>query len=140
MTATQAETLCLALGLILFCLGTLLGIPHGRSKGKGDAKNTELWRIAHLSTCVGGLSLLALGLALPRLFADRAAYVLAPFTLAGYCFFLACTLSAQFNTSWDDDRGNARTALVYGLQIVASLLAILAVASSFALLGWRFLR
>ncbi len=140
MTDAQVETLHLALGLVLFCLGTMLGIPHGRSKGRGDAKNTELWRIAHLSTCVGGASLLALAVAMPRLFADQAIYVLAPFTLSAYGFFMACTLSAWFNTSWDDDRGNARTAAVYRLQILASLLALVAVAASFGLLAWRLLR
>ena len=53
---------------------------------------------------------------------------------------MACTLSAWFNTSWDDDRGNARTAAVYRLQILASLLALVAVAASFGLLAWRLLR
>lgn len=140
MTATQAETLFLALGLILFCLGTLLGIPHGRSVGRGDVGNTELWRVAHLSTCVGGVSLLALAMALPRLFADQAIWVLLPFTLSAYCFFAACTLSAWWNRSWSGDRRNPGAARAYWLQIVASLLSLVAVGASLLLLARMALR
>ena len=46
------------LGVLLFCAGTMLGIPHGLAKRSGDTKRTELWRVAHLSTCVGVFRLL----------------------------------------------------------------------------------
>lgn len=42
----------LLLGVFLFSVGTLLGIPHGLSKRHGKPAVTELWRVAHLSTCV----------------------------------------------------------------------------------------
>jgi hypothetical protein len=139
MTILQSEQLYLTIGLVLFCAGTLLGIPHGRSKRRGDAKNTELWRIAHLSTCVGGVSVLVLSMALPRLFASDAGYILAPFDLSAYCFFIACTLSGWLNKSWDGDRRELGTALVYWLQIGASMLSVIAVATIFLMLIWKLL-
>ncbi len=139
MTMAQSEQFYLTLGLVLFCAGTLLGIPHGRSKRRGDVKNTELWRIAHLSTCVGGVSVLALSMALPRLFAGNAGFILAPFALSAYCFFIACTLSGWLNKSWDDDRSEPGAALVYWLQIGASMLSVIAVAASLFLLIWKLL-
>ena len=105
----------------------MLGIPHGLTKRSGDAKRTELWRVAHLSTCVGGVSLIALSVALERLFGADATYTLVPFSAAAYCFFLACTLSGWFNKAWDDDRTQASVALVYRLQILASVLSVVAV-------------
>ena len=63
------------LGVLLFCAGTMLGIPHGLAKRSGDTKRTELWRVAHLSTCVGGISLIALSVALERLFGASATYI-----------------------------------------------------------------
>lgn len=139
MTITQSEQIYLSSGLVLFCAGTLLGIPHGRSKRRGDAKNTELWRIAHLSTCFGGVSVLALAMALPRLFGGDAGYILAPFALAAYCFFIACTLSGWLNKSWDDDRSEPGTAPVYWLQIAASILSVIAVSVTLPMLIWSVL-
>src|SRR5690606_36531587 len=51
-----ASDLYLLQGGLLFFAGTMLGIPHGLAKRNGDAKRTELWRVAHLSTCVAGVS------------------------------------------------------------------------------------
>ena len=115
------------LGVLLFCAGTMLGIPHGLTKRSGDAKRTELWRVAHLSTCVGGISVIALSVALERLFGAHATYTLLPFSAAAYCFFLACTLSGWLNKAWDDDRTQASVALIYRLQILASVLSVVAV-------------
>ncbi|MDH6593406.1 hypothetical protein M2165_003295 [Variovorax sp. TBS-050B] len=128
------------LGVMLFCAGTLLGIPHGLCKRSGDAKRTELWRVAHLSTCVGGVSLIALSAALERLFGAAASYTLAPFSAAAYCFFLACTLSGWLNRAWDDDRAEPSVAWVYRLQIVASALSVAAVATFAATLAIKLLR
>jgi len=105
----------------------MLGIPHGLTKRSGDAKRTELWRVAHLSTCVGGTSLIALSVALERLFGADATYTLAPFSAAAYCFFIACTLSGCLNKAWDDDRTQTSVALVYRLQFLASVLSVVAV-------------
>lgn len=124
---TPAGGLYLLLGVLLFCAGTMLGIPHGLTKRNGDAKRTELWRVAHLSTCLGGVSLIALTVALERLFAAAAVYTLVPFSAAAYCFFLACTLSGWLNKAWDDDRTQASVALIYRLQIFASALSVVAV-------------
>jgi hypothetical protein len=63
----------LSLGLLLFAAGTLLGIPHGMAKRRGDVERTELWRVAHLSTCVGGISLMVLTLAVERVIPSRPA-------------------------------------------------------------------
>jgi hypothetical protein len=126
---TQAGGLYPFLGTLLFCAGTLLGIPHGLTKRSGDEKRTELWRIAHLSTCVGGVSVISLAFALEKLFGADAAYTLVPFSAAAYCFFLACTLSAWLNKAWDGDRSQASVALVYRLQILASTLSVVAVAA-----------
>lgn len=115
------------LGAVLFCAGTMLGIPHGLTKRSGDAKRTELWRVAHLSTCVGGISVIALSVALERLFGADATYTLVPFSAAAYCFFIACTLSGWLNKAWDDDRTQASVALIYRLQILASVLSVSAV-------------
>jgi hypothetical protein len=115
------------LGAVLFCAGTILGIPHGLTKRSGDAKRTELWRVAHLSTCVGGISVIALSLALERLFGADATYTLVPFSAAAYCFFIACTLSGWLNKAWDHDRTQASVALIYRLQILASVLSVAAV-------------
>lgn len=125
--SSRAGDFYLLLGVLLFCAGTILGIPHGLTKRRGDAKRTELWRVAHLSTCVGGISLIALTVALERLFAAAAIYTLVPFSAAAYSFFLACTLSGWLNKAWDDDRTQASVALIYGLQIFASALSVVAV-------------
>ncbi|CAE6867156.1 hypothetical protein R75461_08348 [Paraburkholderia nemoris] len=124
---TPAGGLYSLLGVLLFCAGTMLGIPHGLTKRSGDTKRTELWRVAHLSTCVGGVSLIALSVALAQLFGADAAYTLVPFSVAAYSFFLACTLSGWLNKAWDDDRTQASVALIYRLQILASALSIVAV-------------
>jgi len=142
MTATlfsPSFELCLTLGALLFCAGTLLGIPHGLSKGRRDAKRIELWRIAHLSTCVGGVSLIALTLALDRLFGDVAVYCLLLFSFAAYCFFFACTLSGCLNKSWDDDREQASVMLIYVLQIFASIASILGVCAFLITLILKFI-
>lgn len=131
---TPAGGLYLLLGVLLFCAGTMLGIPHGLTKRSGDAKRTELWRIAHLSTCVGGVSLIALTVALERLFAAAAVYTLVPFSAAAYSFFLACTLSGVLNKAWDDDRTQVSVALIHGLQIFASALSVVAVCGFFVTL------
>jgi hypothetical protein len=122
-----AGELYLLLGVFLFCAGTLLGIPHGLAKRSGNLKRTELWRVAHLSTCLGGVSIIALTLAVERLFPDAALYTVAPFSAAAFSFFLACTLSGWLNRSWDDDRSTVSVALIYGLQMFASALSVVAV-------------
>lgn len=137
---TFAGGLYLLLGALLFCAGTLLGIPHGLTKRSGDKKRTELWRIAHLSTCVGGTALIALAVALERLFGADATYALALFSASAYCFFLACTLSGCINKSWDDDRTQSSVALVYLLQILASALSIAAVSAFLITLFLKILR
>lgn len=120
------------LGYILFCAGTLLGIPHGLSKRKGIPANTERWRVAHLSTCLGGISIIGLTVALETLVRDDAVYALSPFTLAAYCFFVACTLSGWLKVSWDGDRSLVRVKSIYWMQIVASVLSLLAIFVSVA--------
>lgn len=121
--------LYMLLGVFLFCAGTMLGIPHGFSKRRGEVKRTELWRVAHLSTCLGGVSLIALSVALTQLFGANAIYTMLPLCGAAYCFFFACTLSACFNKAWDDDRAQPRVMLVYRLQVFASALSVIAVFS-----------
>lgn len=69
-------------------------------------------------------------MALERLLGAHANYVLAPFSVAAYCFFVACTLSAWLNKAWDDDRTQVPVALVYFLQILASALSVIAVVIS----------
>ena len=124
---TQEGGLYPLLGVILFCAGTMLGIPHGLAKRRGDEKNIELWRVAHLSTCVGGISLIALSFALERLFQGYAVYTLVPFSVAAYCFFIACTLSGWLNKAWDDNRTLGNVAWIYRLQVLASALSVVAV-------------
>ncbi|KPU90795.1 hypothetical protein APR50_22945 [Variovorax paradoxus] len=115
------------LGVLLFCAGTMLGIPHGLAKRSGNEKRTELWRVAHLSTCVGGISLIALSVALEQLLGAQAIYTLTLFSAAAYGFFIACTLSGWLNKAWDDDRTQRGVALIYRLQIIASALSVIAV-------------
>jgi hypothetical protein len=129
----------LLLGVILFCAGTMLGFPHGLSKRAGDAARTELWRIAHLSTCVGGVSLIALTLALERLLGSTAVYALIALSIAAYSFFLACTLSGWLNRSWDDDRTQSSVKLIYALQIFASMMSVVAIAAFLGALLWKAL-
>ncbi|MGE4243411.1 hypothetical protein [Ramlibacter sp.] len=117
----------LFLGVLLFCLGTLLGIPHGLSKRRGDSKRVELWRIAHLSTCIGGLSLICLALALERLFGPDATYSMVAFSAAAYLFCFACTLSGCLNMGWNDDRSHGGVAVIYSAQIAASGLSLVGV-------------
>lgn len=118
----------LTAGFLLLCAGTLLGIPHGHAKRRGDQKSTELWRVAHLSTCVGAVSVIGMSLALERLLGRHALYTLALFTLAAYCFFVACSLSGYLNAAWDGDRTQPRVQVVYRLQLLASILSLAAVA------------
>lgn len=128
----------LLMGVFLFFAGTLLGIPYGLSKGKGDANRTELWRVAHLSTCIGGVTLIALTLALERLLGNAAIYTLAPFSVAAYVFFFACTLGGWFNKAWwDEDKTQMRVVLIYRLQIIASALSVIAIVISVATLCWK---
>ena len=75
----------------------------------------------------GGISLIALSVALERLFGAAATYILVPFSASAYCFFLACTLSGSLNKSWVDDRNQASVSLIYRLQIFASVLSVVAV-------------
>jgi hypothetical protein len=127
------------LGYVLFCAGTLLGIPHGLSKRKGNPVNTERWRVAHLSTCLGGISIIGITIALETLVQDDAVYTLSLFTLAAYCFFAACTLSGWLEVSWDGDRTLVRVKSIYWMQIVASGLSLLAIfvsAATFFLRTW----
>lgn len=127
MTYNPSSDVFLLLGVLLFCAGTLLGIPHGRSKRRGDLERTELWRVAHLSTCVGGVAVIALTVALERLVGDAAIYTLTLFSAAAYCFFVACSLSGYLCKSWDGDRTLPSVKLIYGLQIIASALSVGAV-------------
>ncbi|HEY4292311.1 hypothetical protein [Luteibacter sp.] len=127
------------LGIGLFCAGTLLGFPHGLSKRNGDTAPTELWRIAHLSTCVGGVSLIALTLALERLVGNVAIYALTPLSIAAYSFFLACALSGWLNRSWDGDRTQRRVMLIYMLQIFASIMSVVAVTGMLGGLIWKLM-
>jgi len=120
----------LLLGYLLFCIGTLLGIPHGLSKRRGSPAQTELWRVAHLSTCVGGISVIGMTMALGTLLQELAIYTLAPFTIAAYCFFAACTLSGWLNLSWDGNRDLPKVKLIYRLQILASTLSVIAIVVS----------
>lgn len=117
----------LLLGVFLFSAGTLLGIPHGLSKRHGNPSVTELWRVAHLSTCVGGISLIALTLALERLFPGQEHLVIMPFTIAAYLFFGACTLSGLVGRRWDHDRTLPSVRVIYWVQIAASVASVIAV-------------
>jgi hypothetical protein len=126
------------LGVFLFFAGTMLGVPHGRSKRRGEVKRTELWRVAHLSTCLGGVSLIALSVALIQLFGADASYTMLPLCGAAYCFFFACTLSACLNKAWDEDRVQPSVMLVYRLQILASALSVIAVLSFLLTLIFRW--
>jgi hypothetical protein len=135
--SSNAGDTFLVLGIILFCAGTILGFPHGLSKRAGDAGRTELWRIAHLSTCVGGVSLIGLTLALERLLAGAAVYALTAFAITAYSFFVACTLSGWLNRSWDDDRTRSSVKLIYALQIFASVMSVIAVVAALGALLWK---
>lgn len=137
--AANSSELYMMFGLLLFCAGTLLGIPHGMAKRSGNIKRTELWRVAHLSTCLGGVSLIALAVAVERLFPGAAWYTVAPFSAAAFSFFLACSLSGWLNESWDDDRSKASVAIIYALQVVASALSVAAVAGILVALFLRCL-
>jgi hypothetical protein len=81
------------LGVLLFCAGTILGIPYGLAKRKEDAKRTELWRLAHASTCVGGVSVIALSAAMERLFGTDATFYLG--VLQRGCLLLFSCLHTQ---------------------------------------------
>lgn len=127
----------LLLGLILFAAGTMLGIPHGLSKRRGDTTATELWRVAHLSTCVGGISLIALSIAMERVFPGNEMLVMLPFSLAAYLFFIACTGSGVVGKGWDSERDSLVTKIIYWTQILASTASVVAVIALFSLvLGW----
>lgn len=120
-------------GLILFSLGTLLGIPHGLSKGRKAASVTELWRVAHLSTCVGGVSLIALTFSMERIFPGKEYIVMIPFSLAAYLSFIACTASGIIGKGWDSDKSSPSILIVYWLRVIASISSVIAV------LGFLFL-
>ena len=124
----------LTLGYILFLLGTLLGIPHGRSKGRDTPEHTDLWRIAHLSTCVGGIAVMVLSLGLPLIFPGHWMLLAAGFTSAAWLFFIACTLSGITGQAWSAKPRTPVIQLIYLLQIGASALSILVVAGSGLLL------
>lgn len=139
MSASSLDAV-LAVGLCLFGAGTLLGIPHGLSKRRGDLVRTELWRVAHLSTCVGGVSLVALAFASERLVPVRASAIVWPFALAACLFFAACTLSGVLGQGWDGDRSRPGVRLVYLLQIAASAASVVAVAAIVLALAERAFR
>jgi hypothetical protein len=105
----------------------LLGIPHGMAKRRGDVERTELWRVAHLSTCVGGISLMVLTLAVERVIPGFEDAVLAPFSVAAYLFFAACSISGVIGQGWDGDRSQRSVRVVYGLQIIASGASVIGV-------------
>lgn len=128
------EKLFLTIGYILFCYGTLLGIPHGISKGKGSLDSTEKWRVAHLSTCVGGIAIISLVYALTRVFPAMWVYILSGFSLSAYLFSLACTLSGITNLSWYGERKIILAKVIYWIHIAASFLAIAAVIAGLILL------
>lgn len=117
----------LLLGLLLFAAGTLLGIPFGLSKRRGHADVTELWRVAHLSTCLGGISLIALVFALERLFPGREYLVMLPFTIGAYLFFVACTLSGVIGKGWHHDRTMLSVRIIYWMQMAASGASVIAI-------------
>lgn len=117
----------LLLGLLLFAAGTLLGIPFGLSKRRGHAAVTELWRVAHLSTCLGGVSLIALAFAVERLFSGQEHLVMLPFTIRAYLFFVACTLSGIVGKGWDHDRTMLSVQIIYWMQIAASVTSVIAI-------------
>jgi hypothetical protein len=128
LQTSMTNNLYLSLGLLLLAAGTLLGIPHGLTKRRGDLERTELWRVAHLSTCVGGVSLIALTLAAERVMPGREHVVLVPFSVAAYLFFGACSLSGVIGQGWDGDRSKPSVRAVYGLQITASIASVIGVA------------
>jgi hypothetical protein len=119
----------LAAGMLLLAAGTMLGVPHGLSKRRGDLVRTELWRVAHLSTCLGGIALMGLVFAAERLVPDRAAFVVIPFVVAAVLFFTACSLSGVIGQGWDGDRTRTPVRVVYTLQIVASAASVAGVAA-----------
>lgn len=121
------EKLFLLLGYLLFCFGTMLGIPHGKSKNKGNTAKTELWRVAHLSTCMGGISIIALVYALEKILPQLWMYAMLLYSAAAYGFTIACTLSGVTNVSWSGDRKNKMVKLIYSIHIVAACLSIIAV-------------
>lgn len=121
------EKLFLTLGYVLFCIGAMLGIPHGMSKGRGNAANTELWRVAHLSTCIGGISIIALVYALEIILPRTWVYALVGFSISAYFFSIACTLSGATNLSWFGDRKKKMAKMIYGIHIIASCLSVVVV-------------
>jgi hypothetical protein len=125
----------LSLGLLLLAVGTLLGIPHGLAKRRGDVERTELWRVAHLSTCVGGVSLMVLTLAVERVIPGFEGAVLAPFSVAAYLFFAACSASSVIGQGWDGDRSKRSVRVIYWLQIVASGASVIGVVLLIAILS-----
>ena len=132
---TPAGGLYPLLGVLLFCAGTVLGV-HGLTKRGGNAKNRAVARCPPFDLC-RGISLIALSTALDRLLGANATYTLAPFSMAAYCFFLACTLSGWLNKAWDDDRTQTSVALIYSLQILASALSVIAVGAFLLTLFWK---
>jgi len=128
------EKIFLILGYVLFCLGTMLGIPHGMSKGKGDASQTELWRVAHLSTCIGGISIISLVYALKNILPHIWVYALSAYSMASYLFAVACTLSGITKAKWYGKNKTNAAMIIYGLHIIASFLSIIAVVGTLAAL------
>jgi hypothetical protein len=122
-----AEKIFLESGYLLFCFGTLLGIPHGRSKGRGNESITELWRVAHLSTCIGGIAVIVLTYALQIILPFLWVYPLSLFTIASYLFAAACTWSGACNSKWYGKRLTVTSKSIYLLHLFASLFSVLAV-------------
>src|SRR5580692_2588543 len=114
------EKIFLILGYLLFCIGTILGIPHGISKGKGDPAHTELWRVAHLSTCIGGISIIVLQYVLKNILPEIWVYALVAYSSASYLFAIACMLSAKNKVYWYKNRRMKIAKVIYSMHIVAS--------------------
>jgi|HubBroStandDraft_2_1064218.scaffolds.fasta_scaffold613743_2 hypothetical protein len=129
------EKIFLILGYLLFCIGTILGIPHGISKGKGDPAHTELWRVAHLSTCIGGISIIVLQYVLKNILPEIWVYALVAYSSASYLFAIACMLSAKNKVYWYKNRRMKIAKVIYSMHIVASCLSMIAI---FGTLGALF--
>jgi hypothetical protein len=136
----MTEQVFYLLGFILFCAGTLLGIPHGLSKRRGTVDDIERWRVAHLSTCLGGISIIGITLALKTLLQDDAFYAMWLFVAAAYLFFAACSASGWLKVSWDGDRSLTHVKFIYWTQILASGLSLLAILVSMITLTLHFSR